>query len=907
MRIATRSGVLLAGLLCAPSVTASAQPLAGAQEIPASQGSSASPLPEARGDVLLFEVDFRQSTLIDAMKAFGEPTDPLIPVGELTRTLELDFAITGSGVGSGRIGSSRRALTIDIAQHLAALGADRITLGDNDAYFTATEIYLRASLLQKLLPVELQIDVDAMAIALSATEPLPFEQRNSRLAHRALVGESDSNQKDSLNIEAPYQWLGAPAFDFGVALGTDNARGGFTRRLEGRVAADVLKTTFTGYFGTDDTGRPSSAMVRLERRDANGRLLGPVHATYAAAGDVYTPALALGARSFGGTGVTLSTARITDTSVFQRITLRGELPLGYDIELYVNEVLRGAQDKSVQGRYEFIDVPLVRGRNVLRVVTYGPHGERSEQTQVINAGGGQVAAGQLSIDAGFVLQDRPVLTLDRTTVLPAAGELRAKPRGVLQLAYGLAPTITLIGGYAHYSDNLKQVRNSTTVGVRASLFGAALQADFGHDFGRGSAFALGLAGAIGPISYYARDSEYFGDFNDESNSFVQLTRALRRSTEAQIDTVVHLFSKNAVPISVRGMRAEYANGDTSLFMQGRTTISLFDTLIALGTDYRSDDAGGVKSRTWTGDLAATRRLNKWQLRAAANLDLQRRLNLRGLAITADRSLAERYGLRLGLAKSFGSIRDLTAQAGITARLPFADASLSGAYSTEQKRWQLGIQLNFGLAFDPFAHRYRVTRPGPASGASAALLAFVDADTDGRFSADERPLAGVQITGTGTDVITNAVGEAFVTGLGNSPKGAFRVDSASVDDVFLTSPPQDVTFAPRAGQVLRVAYPFTPTSEVVVRLQVEQRDGTRVGLSALHFELIRSDGQVVTGSTEFDGTAVLEGVKPGQYELRLDSEQARRLQMRLAEPVKVLVGRNSGQMTVSGTVVFAAPE
>ncbi|WP_423140760.1 hypothetical protein ACOYW6_07770 [Parablastomonas sp. CN1-191] len=896
----TGSAVLFAGLLCAPASAATTAAVSTSQDNTSVQGHSAEM--SARSDVLLFEVDFGQATLIDAIKAYGDPADPLLPIGELTRTLELDFAITGVGVGSGRIGASRRPLTLDTNQHFAALAANRITLAEGDVYATPTEIYLRASTLQKLLPIRLTIDSDAMSIALSGTEPLPFELRSSRLAHRALVGEIDSNLPDSLAIASPYAWLGAPAFDIGMALGSDNARGGFTRRFEGRVAADVLKTSFSGYVGTDDSGRPSSALVRLERRDAAGSLLGPLHATYVAAGDVYAPALAIGARSVGGTGVVISTARIAETSVFQRITLRGELPLGYDIELYVNEVLRGAQDKSVQGRYEFVDVPLVRGRNVIRVVTFGPHGERSEQTRVINAGGGQVAAGQLSLDAGFVLQDRPVFTLDRQAILPPSGR-KGNPRGVIQLAYGLTPTVTLIGGYVHYSDDFGQVRNTATTGLRTSLLGVAVQADYARDFGRGSSYALGLAGSVGPISYFARNNEYSGDFNDETNALVEITRPLRRSTEAQIDSVVHLFSRNAIPVSLRGLRAEYLNGDATLYVQGRTTVSLFDTLFAVGSDYRSDDAGSSTTRTWTGDLAATRRLDNWQLRAAANLDLQRRFDLRSLAMTADRPLSERFGLRLGLGKSFGIVRDLTAQAGVSAQLPFADANFSGAYSTEQKRWQIGIQLNFGLAFDPFARRYRMTRPGPAGGASAALLAFVDADADGRAGADERRLEGIKITGIGSNVVTDAKGEAFVTGLGSNPTGAFRVDSSSLDDVFLTSPPQDVSFAPRPGQVLRVPYPFTPTSEVVIRLQIEQPDGTRVGLSSLRFVLVTPDGGLVDGSTEFDGTAVLENVRPGRYELRLDPEQSRRLGMRLAKSVTVSVNSESGQVSASGIIIF----
>ena len=72
--------------------------------------------------------------------------------------------------------------------------------------------------------------------------------------------------------------------------------------------------------------------------------------------------------------------------MFGWIDLRGELPLGYDVERYVNDILRSGQSTPVQGRYEFRDVPLVRGVNVIRVVAYDPRGERSEEVKDQNGG-----------------------------------------------------------------------------------------------------------------------------------------------------------------------------------------------------------------------------------------------------------------------------------------------------------------------------------------------------------------------------------------------------------------------------------------------------------------------------------------------------------------------------------------
>jgi hypothetical protein len=84
------------------------------------------------------------------------------------------------------------------------------------------------------------------------------------------------------------------------------------------------------------------------------------------------PPLSLGPRGAAGRGISFTTRLSSRRACSTRSDLRGELPIGYDVELYINDVLRSGQRAPVQGRYEFLDVPLVRGINIIRIVSYGP-------------------------------------------------------------------------------------------------------------------------------------------------------------------------------------------------------------------------------------------------------------------------------------------------------------------------------------------------------------------------------------------------------------------------------------------------------------------------------------------------------------------------------------------------------
>ena len=113
-------------------------------------------------------------------------------------------------------------------------------------------------------------------------------------------------------------------------------------------------------------------------------------------------------------------------SVFDKIDLRGELPIGYEVELYRNDVLIGSVSDGVDGRYEFTQVPLEFGLNVPRLVFYGPHGERREEVRQINAGQERLAPGEFEFGVSAVQQDENLIPIDRQEIGPAPGSTRGQ-------------------------------------------------------------------------------------------------------------------------------------------------------------------------------------------------------------------------------------------------------------------------------------------------------------------------------------------------------------------------------------------------------------------------------------------------------------------------------------------------
>ncbi|WP_340313194.1 collagen binding domain-containing protein [Rhizorhabdus argentea] len=857
-------------------------------------------------NLLLVEVMLDQLSLTDSLGAYDSAGGLLIPIGELARLLDVDLAVQlGERRIVGTIGQARRPVLVDVASGTVRVAAVSQPLSPNDIVVGANEIYVRAPLLEKILPVRATYDGSALRLTLVALEALPIQSRLTRLKNmRGLKGDGGGGE-DVYRIKSSAALATLPSLDVSLEAGGQKRTPHTPYRYDVRAGGDLLFSNFQGYVGSDQAGKPVTARALLERRDAGGNALGPLGLTRVAAGDIFTPALSLGPRSLGGRGISFSSAPLTQQSVFGRIDLRGELPLGYDVELYVNDVLRSGQATPVQGRYEFRDVPLIRGINIIRIVAYGPRGERSEEVRVVNVGGGQLEKGQFVLDFGAAQQEKPLIDLrDKESgaiTSPGVGDLRV----AMNLLYGLTETLTLAGGVASYSPTGLGERRIVTAGIRTSLRGIATQIDAARDDRGGGGLALALAGDLAGVSAVIRHSEYRRGFVDETVPRGSGGMALARSSALDMDVQLKAWKDFGLPVSMRVSRDEFANGDLSWNGLVRASSPVGGVYLSTGLDFeRLDPVGASPTNRLSGILSASSfAMFKWQLRANVDYTVLPVAAVRALSVTADRDLSEKTALRLGAGHSFGGESATTLQMAATRRFGFADMALSAEYSAPHSDWRIGLQLAFSLVRNPLGGGYGLQRPGAASGGNMALQAFIDQNGNGRFDKDEAPVAGVVMSGSAGDIATDAKGRGLVTGLGYGSIAQVRtnLDNVALDNI--AAPPSVIEFTPRAGTVAVVDYPIQAKGEVMITIFV-QRAEKRVGLSAVMLRAVNQKGEEYEGVTEYDGSALFDSLRPGTYHLELGEAQARRLNMRLEQPVSFTISSEGGAAPdVQAVVVF----
>lgn len=889
-------------------------------------------------DLLLLEASAGGETLSDGLGAYSSRAGVFLPLGEIARLFDLAITVDpAKRRAEGWVSSPTDAFRVDLATRTAHAQGRDFQLSATEAMFFQGEIYVRLDLFQQLLPVKAAVDVSALTLTLVPTERLPFQERRELEQRRAALALGGAAGEPFLRVVTPYKAFTPPAIDINLNAGAGNDAPRRSAGYDIRLAGDLAYAGVQAFVGSDEATHLNNVRVTFERKDPEGKIAGPWGATRSDAGDTFTPALAVGARSEGGRGVAITSAPLEQASVFDHIDLRGELQLGDEVELYVNEVLRASQSQPIQGQYEFLNVSLAYGENVIRLVFYGPRGERREEVRRLSVAGGQLAKGQSTYSFGVVQQGRPLFGIGRTsTVLPvtaaAVGLAALKSvtvptvafepqegapgdgtwRVAASFSHGITSALTATAGFAQYTPRPGPAREMGVLSLSTAVQGYFLQLDAAHDNLGGSALGFGVAGKLAGVSVVARDVEYAGGFIDEVVPAAVTGGAdLRRDTTLALDFVERL-GNNGLPISLRVTRDQFVDGEERIEAQARVSQALGRYLFSSGLDYQRDSGGSVTaSQTLIGSLAASGlTYDKWQLRGELAYQAAPTVRLNSMLVTADRQTGSGSALHLGVGQAFDT-HQTSFEVGQTWRLHAMDVSLVGSYTTNPGDFRIGVQISLGLSWDPLARRYRAMGPGAADGGAAVVDAFVSNDGGPVRHAKDAAVAGLLVQGDGHQARTDASGSAMVTNLGSGAYAQVRVDPESIDNPYLTAPPRLIRLVPRPGRTAVIAYPLILTGEVEIRVMFSAAGSGPRGLSALNVQLVDGGGRVIAqGRTEYDGTVVLEGLRPGKYELRLDPEQAGRLNLALTAPLAVVVpqgGGFAGRLSANVAVAGATPE
>jgi hypothetical protein len=816
-------------------------------------------------DQFLLDVSIRQQRLGDGVRAYPTPEGTCVVLGDFLTTLDVPMHIdldakTAKGWAfkeANRISIDRAAGKVQFGTLSEALPAGAIR--DVPEGWCAD-----TNALSRWFGVKVVPRTSGSVLLLESQAKLPVEQAIERRKRAALIKKNASLELSSLpQVKLPYRLWRAPALDFVVSGGvTYRASTGteIDRRAAVYAAGEIATLSYTAQVGSDDKGEPQVFRFRAFRSDPDGGLLGPLNATHFEIGDVTGHDDKLLGPGMNGRGVAVTNQPLFQPAAFDRTRFEGDLPAGWEAEIYRNGQLLGFAEAGDDQRYHFDDVQLVYGDNQVDIVLYGPQGQIRTRTENVNVGQDNVPKGETWYWAGVNQPGKDIINFQDVTDDPNRPNVQA----TIAVAHGIdakTSVALLVQAVMLDDERLTYVEGS----VRRSVGRALVEVSASRDTKGGTAVRAQILTKLGDVALSAEtiatdNFRYDGDRRESVHE-------ARLSADAPIK-----IGRASIPAHADVRYTEKADGTSYLEAAARlsTHINRFNLSgeVHYLRNYASTDSGPDPPGELETSLIGSGRVGPVRLRGTATWEFQPQSRFKNAEVSAYWSASQSADFEAGV--SYDALTRV-ARARLTHIRRFDTMALSvTGEAASDGALALGFNLNFSL--DP-SHGFGLSRQTLANAGAVKARVYRDLNDNGRRDPDEPLEKGALIT-TGSRLAehgTDTHGEVMVAGLSNYVPVAVGIDTSTLSDPMLAPRQALQVVTPRPGIAAEVDIPLVGAGDIEGAIV---RDGGD-GFEGLDIELLDASGKVVaTTRTDFDGFFLFERVAYGHYSVRISAEAAR---------------------------------
>ena len=832
-----------------------------------SPAATALPLPRADApNLVLLEVQLDEHVLAEAITTYQVGRATFLPLGELARLLTLAIRTQpGQGRAEGFVLSEARSFSLNVAQARVTLAEQTQGFDPALVRLQSDDIYVASTLLSRWLPLDFEVNLSSLTLRVRPRERLPLQARLERERKGARAGAGTTGYEDPgyPRQDLPYRLLGVPFIDqtFGTGLQTGNGSRQTSANYTAYLTGDLLGMESALFVSSTKQDPSPDVRFTLARHDPDAGLLGPLRARSVMFGSgVSVPSVAniSGSSPSGkGYGLTLSNRLVTQPTSFDRHTLRGDLPPGWDVELYFNEGLVGFQTSRADGRYSFDDQPLAYGPNEFRLVFHGPLGQQRVERQ------------------SFLLEQSSTppgaFYYNLAQHQDGAGQLRS----VAQFEWGLNKNLAGTGGFVRLpgmaGSNSADGQLYTNLGLRAFWQSFIFSSDFVRSPNGGWLNESGLKTRVGGVAM-SYSHTLLRDFSSEL--FSLSADPLRTRDKVRLDGAIPAGFLPRLPVTLELQREQFQSGRKNLALTGRVAAYVNQTSVANQLTWQT--SGGNTSAS--GALQLSRRVGAIGLSGQLGYSLKPQAKLETIALSGNQRLGEAYLLNLGLVRSVSS-RETLLTAGLNKSLGSYGLGLSASYSS-RGAFAVGLQLFIATSREPRQGRWRFDALPNADSGATSVRVFLDANANGVMDAGEEPIENVALTvnGSRAPARTDAAGIALLNRLPIRQQVDIAVDTQTLEDPYWVPLRKGVRLVPRPGRVAELDFPVILTSEIDGTVYLVEKTARR-GIGDVTIELLDPQRKVVTTTkSSSDGYYIIAAVAQGRYHLRVSPAQLKQFDL-----------------------------
>ena len=824
-------------------------------------------------DALLFDVRLGQYRLGDGVRGYQVPGGTCVDLADMIMALDIPVRLDKKlRRATGWAFDERHTLMIDREAKAVQIMNNTSRLGASDIFDTPEGWCVATDRLASWLGISLQADQgNALLIIKSATK-LPVEAQMERRGRASKVQSIAAFDLKSLpQAQAPFHGVRMPSVDAVVSLGglSDRARGTgqINRTYELYAAGEVGPIAYNARLSSNRKGTPESLRVQAYRTDPEARLLGPLRATTVAAGDVSGFSTPLVAQSSVGRGAMVTNRPVERRDSFDRTDFRGELPSNWDAELYRNGQLLMFANNRADGRYEFLDVPLLYGQNRFEIVLYGPQGQIRREIRNVPVGLDSIPPRKTYYWAGAYQDGHDLIGLGGSGRYGQTGW-----RGTFGLERGLNAK-TSVAALAHslvLEDGLR--RNYAEFALRRAVGPTLTEFSGSQTSAGGASLRAQILGELKDTYFSIETIKAFGAFRSD--------RILRDVTGLHTLSLDHSFKfgRTLLPVHVESRYTTRSTGSDSIDSAARVSSSIGRMSLTGELSWRDErrkygpDPPGILEAS----LLANARIGNVRFRGETRYRLRPDSRLDSATLVAEWSAGggdDRH--RNDWRAEIGYDRPLRrARAGMGYIRRFEKLALSASVEAgTDGSLAGGLNMAFSLGPDPTgAGGIRMTSDRLATQGQAVANVFRDLNGDGIRQADEPVEKDVQLAAGRVPVerLTGRNGQVVIDALEPYQPVLIGIDASSLPDPLVQPATPGVVITPRPGVAVAIDLPLVSAGDV---------DGTLVragggSFQGVELELVNVEGRTTARThSEFDGFFLFEAVPYGRYTIRISTISA----------------------------------
>jgi hypothetical protein len=826
-------------------------------------------------DMTFTSLELSGMRLADGIDAIELPEKGLcLDLDQFVRALEFQIRFSPEDdVARGWFLDETRLFHLDLKAQRVTVGGIARSYPTDSIRKTELGVCVTTDVLQDWFPVNLGYEPQGALVGVVSREPLPIEVRLEREERKRSLQDSLETEDAAPPVEGKeidYSWLHLPNIDiFGRAEHAKGDTGQHRTSVTYSAIAvgEVAKMTAETLVQSDTSAIPNSLRMRLYRRDPAGGVFGVPALTDVTVGDVNSLSNSLLNISAPGRGISISSYPLNLSDEYDRTTLRGDMPQGWQAELYRNDALVAYQDDNPNGRYEFNDVAVFFGINEFRVVLYGPQGQRREERRIVNTGAAGTPPGRLLARAVVQQDFRELIKIrNQSSVVAPAAPIRIQA----EARYGLTNNLALFGSLSSF-ETLGQRETNGSLGAQTSIGRTALDIEgIANTQGRwaGQLSASRSFGATGVQLRHALFSRGFGS--------QKVAAGVQSRSEVSLTTALPGFGGTRTPLSVRATLDRQYDGSSQFNMSQQASLSFGNNNLVQNLNLSR--ALGASNATYaSGNTLFSRRLQQSGVRAFASYDLSPVTRLRAIGVGYDRYIGSGLKRWYWNGTADWQVPEKVGNFSLSGSKEFDRFSLSleSAIST-RKSWSIGASVSFSLSRDPVRGSWTMDAQESAQSGNVIARIFEDMNNDGIFSDGDIPLRNAEIISNEKNQKADEDGRIFLRGLASHTVTQLRAQAPEDYSVDLIQA-KDSNVVARAGTTNSIDIPMIVSGSIEGQIDFF-RDGASRPLRGIMVKLI-GDKQTIVQYSEYDGYYLFQDIPTGAYRIELDGTQIE--QMRLA--------------------------